>query len=239
MSSFHLTVTSGLLASNTTTEFTTRLPQPLTVDSDMEVALTFMQGPNRIHNVPRNGNGFTVTDPQGAISKHKIPVGAYTDCVDVMNALKKAFPPGIIISYEKPIRTFSLTVPALMRLELDYQVSRVLGYDRVVDLVGPISKQADSECNLLGDFNSIFIYSTVVSSQIVDDQTVPLLGVVPSNTVTMGKHYSPARLSYKPVVAQELDRISFELRTIRGDCIPFCNGSVCLGLHFRKRHFSS
>ena len=123
--SFNITLTSTLLSTNTSTEFTTELPQPLTIDADTEVALSYIQAPPRLHTVPRNQNRVTVTQNK-VETPLEVPVGSYRDVTEVISVLKKLLTPGLEVKYNSgfasTVNQYGQSISSSVNLEPDARI---------------------------------------------------------------------------------------------------------------------
>jgi len=205
MSSFTITVTSGAFPTNTVSEFSTQLPRPLQLESEMEVALAYIQAPARVHNVPRGQNRVTITGSGDVVTEREMAPASYQEFAIFSTTFKSLLPNEIKLTFDRISKKSTFVLPAEYGIRLDYALSRVLGFSTAVDVKGPGSFESDSEYNMMGDYQTIFLHSSLVKGQVVDNQTVPLLSIVPTKAVTDGSSYSPSRLLYRPVAEQELD----------------------------------
>ena len=89
----------------------------------------------------------------------------------------------------------------------------------------------------LEDLYSVYVYSDIVSHQLVGDTLVPLMGVVPIQGQEKGKqlYWSFNPPYYMSVTKNEIKSIEMQMNTDRGAKFPFLGGKVCSRLHFRHR----
>ena len=85
-------------------------------------------------------------------------------------------------------------------------------------------------------FCSLYVYTNVVESRVVEHSVVPLLRIVPIK----GKHgdvvsKSFDNVQYIPVLHKELTSIEIDIRDDAGRRVPFERGRVTVTLHFRRR----
>ncbi|GFU93840.1 uncharacterized protein TNCV_1660641 [Trichonephila clavipes] len=86
------------------------------------------------------------------------------------------------------------------------------------------------------NFSVFYVYSDLISPQIVGDTQAPLLRIVRTkgqDGETISQYYD--RPQYLPLVRHSFQTIQSELRINSGDFVPFERGKVIIVLHFRMR----
>jgi hypothetical protein len=238
MSSFSVSLTSGSAEDQSASDFIARLPQSILLEPDMEVGITFLQAPRRLHSIPKNGGSITYKTPTTEGSK-QLPSSYYTDFSYLISAIKKVLPPEFTLTYDAGIKCVTLKAALGSFLKIDYFIARALGFKSEIEIAGPETISSDFEFDINSVDGTCFIYCSIVKPQIIDGTCAPLLDIISTNEITEGKCFRSSRTSYKEVSATEISRIEIEIRNILGEKVPFANGFTILTLHFRKRHFDS
>ncbi len=231
MSSFYLTLTSSTVRANTASDFTVLLPQQISLGPDMEVALVHLQCPTSIHTVPK-GEDFVLLNN----TMYNVPSGNYNSIYTLLQKLKSTVPKDVVLTHDAIENLCTIEMKTVGTLRIPLSLSRVLGFDNVVDITGPATIKGTFECSILGNNMSVFVYSDLVRCQMVDGTNVPLLALASAESVTGGKFYAPSVPIYRDVSRTTFDNINIELLNVKGHKIPFSSGITLIQLHFRKKH---
>lgn len=84
-------------------------------------------------------------------------------------------------------------------------------------------------------WSSFYVYTDIIQPQLVGDQRLPLIGVVP----IMNKDFEVAHWTFNPPYYLPLSRsnistVDIELKTDKGETLPIQKGKVVCRMHFRK-----
>ena len=88
----------------------------------------------------------------------------------------------------------------------------------------PFCKEAEDVVSLTRGFNTVYVYTDVVESRIVDDSLAPLIG---SDRFT--------NIHYVSLLYSHFKSIDMDIRDDTGRRVPFEYGRVTVTLHFRRR----
>jgi hypothetical protein len=251
---------------NTVAQYTTKLPHPICIDGDYEVALTELIYPMDFHNfVPKDKYSLryppdTMPIWDTRLSSHnlvnwELKSGYFehvNELVDYLNKdLLKAFKTlysGEFIRH--PRKTFfrienecmRFNVPALLELESTPSVAEVYFNAADAGLSKNLIRQlkiGKKEAFKLSDPYSenrlMYVYSDIVSPNMVGDVQTPLLRVVAlkgnRGDMISEVFHNPY---YVPVARRGFDTIEININTELGEPMPFGSGKSVAVLHFRK-----
>jgi hypothetical protein len=132
-----------------------------------------------------------------------------------------------------------LGIPSTKFREEDYSTYRS---EYGVTTLFMVSKSfAGNRKSRLEVMHSMYVYSDMIETQPVGDVEAPLLGIAPVGPAQPGErvHYAFNPLSYLPLSASFMRTIRIELRTDRGDPVPFAAASdnvvCCIRLRRARR----
>jgi hypothetical protein len=114
------------------------------------------------------------------------------------------------------------------------KLSTMLGFPPQTIIRG--NMKSEFVADTLSPFSFFYLYTDIVSPQIVGDIQAPLLRIVRvkgQDGEVISQYYD--RPQYLPVVRQSFQTINIELRLNSGDFVPFERGKVIIVLHFRMR----
>ena len=232
---------------NTLTEFQVRLPQPLSLQGEWEVALVEITYPYRWYNVPEDTQFFFRVNEEGTTWKSKsIPTGYYDSPSDLIKAMQDtAFQEKIRINYSKRSEKAKITIEEGARMTMKSTLAEMLGYS----ISGGQKQLIHGGQRLLGSgehpaefvadvrpVQHIFVYTDIIDDQIVGDKKVPLL-----RTVKVTRNYGDVIMEYFntphyiPLKQKFIDTITISLRDDIGEKIKFTRGRVILKVHFKRR----
>ena len=252
---FHLTLASNssqkFFPNNTTTHFTTKLPQTVTLNEEYEVGVNEIQIPVSWYNVTENECWFKTssakifeTGHRGSElprSIHVIKAGFYKKTevlLQHMNDLITELLPNRkkLVYFSKD--NVSKRVRILVKkgtLLLSFALARLLGFEAQHFSIGEYF--SDSVTDLAHKYHTVFVYTDLIRPRIFGDSMVPLLATIPVKAEhgnMVSKRYN--RIDYYPLQARTFSTVEIDLRTDTGDQIPFEFGRVIVSLHFRKRN---
>ncbi|GFS36565.1 uncharacterized protein TNIN_389301 [Trichonephila inaurata madagascariensis] len=137
------------------------------------------------------------------------------------------------INYNKATKRVKINAIPGSSLHLE-NLGELLGFKCNAIITGNMKSEfvADAWSN----FSVFYVYSDLISPQIVGDTQAPLLRIVRTEDQdgeTISQYYD--RPQYLPLVRHSFQTIQSELRLNSGDCVPFERGKVIIVLHFRIR----
>ncbi|GFX28682.1 uncharacterized protein TNCV_4860461 [Trichonephila clavipes] len=241
--SFYVTLPSDssmhFFPENKISHFKTQLPSPVCLKGEWEVGLSEIIYPHSWLNVNETNNYFLYKAGDGNISstvKRTIDVGCYETMLDIISAVQLALPKNpnrFTIIYNKATKRVKINAVQGSSLHLE-NLGELLGFKRNAIIIGNMKSEfvADAWSN----FSVFYVYSDLISPQIVGDTQAPLLRIVRTKGKDGEKisHYYD-RPQYLPLVRHSFQTIQSELRLNSGDFVPFERGKVIIVLHFRMR----
>ncbi|GFX63327.1 uncharacterized protein TNCV_3619301 [Trichonephila clavipes] len=147
-------------------------------------------------------------------------------------------PNRLTINYNKATKRVKINAVQGSRLHLE-NLGELLGFKRNVIIMGNMKSEfiADAWSN----FSVFYVYSDLISPQIVGDTQAPLLRIVRTkgqDGETIIQYYD--RPQYLPLVRHSIQTIQSELRLNSGDFVPFERDQICScltdykGINFQK-----
>jgi hypothetical protein len=257
MAGFYLTLPSNashnLFPKNSQNSYRINLAKTIDLQGSWSVALSEIHYVADVENISDN-NGFeirlrhTVND----ITVHgNITAGKYKNILAVVNAVNNS----IIYACKESV-DFSNYITEIDRA-LYFEYNRVTGYATIINNTPSISillkgdlalclgfkpdklfdcnRQATYRADMDIGFHTLYVYSDIVSPQVVGDSVVPLLRVVDfgkklnGNTVHIYKNPY-----YIPIVRQRFENIQIDIRRDNGELVKFRRGKTVVVLHFMR-----
>ncbi|GFT61113.1 uncharacterized protein TNCV_4558421 [Trichonephila clavipes] len=227
--SFYVTLPSDssmhFFPENKISHFKTQLPSPVCLNGEWEVGLSEIIYPHSWLNVNETNNYFLYKAGDGNISstvKRTIDVGCYETMLDIISAVQLALPQNpnrFTIIYNKATKRVKINAVQGSSLHLE-NLGELLGFKRNAIIIGNIKSEfvADAWSN----FSVFYVYSDLISPQIVGDTQAPLLRIVRTkgkDGETISQYYD--RPQYLPLVRHSFQTIQSELRLNSGDFVPF------------------
>ncbi|GFW03061.1 uncharacterized protein TNCV_156811 [Trichonephila clavipes] len=168
-------------AENKISHFKTQLPSPVCLNGEWEVGLSEIIYPHSWLNVNETNNYFLYKAGDGNISstvKRKIDVGCYETMLDIISAVQIALPKNpnrFTIIYNKATKRVKINAVQGSSLHLE-NLGELLGFKRNAIIIGNMKSEfvADAWSN----FSVFYVYSDLISPQIVGDTQAPLLRIV-------------------------------------------------------------
>ncbi|GFV85385.1 uncharacterized protein TNCV_3772101 [Trichonephila clavipes] len=241
--SFYVTLPSDssmhFFPENKISHFKTQLPSPVCLNGEWEVGLSEIIYPHSWLNVNETNNYFLYKAGDGNISstvKRTIDVGCYETMIHIISAVQLALPKNpnrFTIIYNKATKRVKINAVQDSSLHLE-NLGELLGFKRNAIIIGNMKSEfvADAWSN----FSVFYVYSDLISPQIVGDTQTPLLRIVRTkgkDGEMISQYYD--RPQYLPLVRHSFQTIQSELRLNSGDFVPFERGKVIIVLHFRMR----
>ncbi|GFU01724.1 uncharacterized protein F54H12.2 [Trichonephila clavipes] len=227
---------------NKISHFKTQLPSPVCLNGEWEVGLSEIIYPHSWLNVNETNNYFLYKAGDGNISstvKRTIDVGCYETMLDIISAVQLALPKNpnrFTIIYNKATKRVKINAVQGSSLHLE-NLGELLGFKRNAIIIGNMKSEfvADAWSN----FSVFYVYSDLISLQIVGDTQAPLLRIVRTkgkDGETISQYYD--RPQYLPLVRHSFQTIQSELRLNSGDFVPFERGQIGSGLtHYKGINF--
>ena len=238
-SSFYLTLPSNasfnVFPDNKATHFKVKLAKPVHLQGSWEVALVEVHYPNTWQNVDAKSNKFSFTTPYNTF-EGELPVGHYKEVDDILDALRDEMDMNddLLLRYNK--RTKSIQVKAHEGFSVKFEggLAHVLGFRPDVDLKNACT--SDYEIDLSKGVYSMYMYTNMVSPQLVGDAYVPLLKIIGINKQRYGEVVSKEYNSphYLPVETKEFDTVEVYITDDTGTPFSFAWGKVIAKVHFRR-----
>ncbi|GFY13672.1 uncharacterized protein TNCV_4960421 [Trichonephila clavipes] len=206
-------------AENKISHFKTQLPSPVCLNGEWEVGLSEIIYPHSWLNVNETNNYFLYKIDDGNISLPKNP-NRFT------------------IIYNKATKRVKINAVQGSSLHLE-NLGELLGFKRSAIITGNMKSEfvADAWSN----FSVFYVYSDLISPQIVGDTQAALLRIVRTkgkDGETISQYYD--RPQYLLLVRHSFQTIQSELRLNSGDFVPFERGQIgsclthCKGINFQK-----
>ncbi|GFV34582.1 uncharacterized protein TNCV_1448881 [Trichonephila clavipes] len=227
---------------NKISHFKTQLPSPVCLNGAWEVGLSEIIYPHSWLSVNKTNNYFLYKAGDGNISstvKRTIDVGCYETMLDIISAVQLVLPKNpnrFTIIYNKATKRVKINAVQGSSLHLE-NLGELLGFKRNAIIIGNMKSEfvADAWSN----FSVFYVYSDLISPQIVGDTQAPLLRIVRTkgkDGETISQYYD--RPQYLPLVRHSFQTIQSELRLNSGDFVPFERGQIGSGLtHYKGINF--
>ncbi|GFU53473.1 uncharacterized protein F54H12.2 [Trichonephila clavipes] len=166
---------------NKISHFKTQLPSPVCLNVEWEVGLSEIIYSHSWLNVNETNNYFLYKAGDGNISstvKRTIDVGCYETMLDIISAVQLALPKNpnrFTIIYNKATKRVKINAVQGSSLHLE-NLGELLGFKRNAIIIGNMKSEfvADAWSN----FSVFYVYSDLISPQIVGDTQAPLLRIV-------------------------------------------------------------
>lgn len=241
--SFYVTLPSDssmhFFPENKISHFKTQLPFPLDLKGEWEVGLSEIIYPHSWHNINETNNYFRYEINNGNIVssvKQEIDVGCYESMYDIVSAIQLSLPKNpsrFTLHYNKTTKRVKINVVQDASLYLE-NMGEILGFPNKSAIRGNMKSEYTADVG--SNFSFFYVYTDLISSQIVGDTQAPLLRIVRvkgQDGETISQYYD--RPQYLPLMRHSFQTIQVELRLNSGDFVPFQRGKVIIVLHFRMR----
>ncbi|GFS86518.1 uncharacterized protein TNCV_513731 [Trichonephila clavipes] len=206
--SFYVTLPSDssmhFFPENKISHFKTQLPSPVCLNGEWEVGLSEIIYPHSWLNVNETNNYFLYKAGDGNISstvKRTIDVGCYKTMLDIISAVQLALPKNpnrFTIIYNKATKRVKINAVQGSSLHLE-NLGELLGFKRNAIIIG--NMKSEFVADAWSDFSVFYVYSDLISPQIVGDTQAPLLRIVRTkgkDGETISQYYD--RPQYLPLV---------------------------------------
>lgn len=250
---FYLTLPSnssmGYYPKNTTTKFSTQLPQKISLKGLWEVALVEFHYPCTFQNISTNDKTLFIytRDITGSYKVYTSDIdnGVYERPETIIDMLNKnrTVSKFYSMSYNKESGHCMVkpkqTTDTITMVDIPKSLSLQLGFN-------PEKKLPESvwPCNVrLGLPSDLYVYCDFIETQFIGDVMAPLLRIV--NVDKFSYMFGDQRNiiftepHYVPLLFLKFDNIEVDIRLSTGKPVPFQFGTSCVKLHFRKREHES
>ena len=244
--SFYITLPSNSsfkdFPSNTLTQYTTRLKNPLRLDGNYEVALAQILFPKNWKY--RDDGIIELSNPKKSV-QIKVQFLVYETLKQLLVRLNNLFAASGIhaeLEFNNNNNKVYLLIAVQCKFRFLNNTNEVFGF-KTREFVGSDKNYAADKqiTNRINNVNSLYIYSDICEYQIVGDTEAPLLQVV--SAIENNSEYYIEKIfdspHYVPLARSNLENITIDIRNDLGNPIQFESGRVVVKLHFRKRNYYS
>ena len=184
----------------------------------------------------KNDEGWMETGvPPGYYSSNEYLISQLNDRgKDIVSEMDKW------LHYNKYERKVLSTVPEGIRIKLPVGLARILGFQNETALSHATDEYPERGVDLNHGVHALFIYTDLISHQIVGNAEVPLLRTVRMKSFTGGDRPEMDTVVFTqphfvPVSKHYIESIEIDIRDDTGERIPYSTGKVICKLHFRQR----
>lgn len=217
---------------NTISHYITQLPSTINLQGQWEVALCEFVYPHTWHNVNKSNNLFGFDLGDGKLISRRIPPGCYETIPDILKVMNiSSLRDKIHFQFNTSTKRVKIKTENKAKLILEKGLSEILGFD-------PQTVEGACESPYFADphaaFPYLYVYTDLVTPQIVGDVQAPLLRIVTvngSDGEVISAYYD--RPHYVPVARNCFQTVEMAIRLNSGDFVPFERGKVIAILHFR------
>lgn len=236
---------------NTVAEFTTKLPEPINLDGEYEVALVELIFPHSFYNVHAFDGFFVEAHMDGAnLSKYREPSGYFDTEEDFLEHLTmntnnkfhsnpELTETNITFGLNQRTRRVVLTVdgPAWVYLTLSQELRELFGLTDWYYFRSGSVYNGTKVLDINGGNRLMYIYCDIASYSAVGNTKSPLLRVCDVSGKPGGMNrITFSRPFYTPIARRQFDTIVINIRNELGEAMPFEFGKSVVTLHVRRRH---
>lgn len=221
---------------NKISHFVTQLPTSIDLNGEWEVGLSEIIYPHSWYNINASNNAFSYDFGDGKLNKRTIDDGCYEVMYDLLSAIQLSLPKNpskFSFSYNKTTKRVKIDAVQGTSLYLE-NLGPILGFKQNTVIRG--SMKSEIQADVQSGLSFFYVYSDLVSPQIVGDVYAPLLRIVRvtgQDGEMINQYYD--RPQYLPVSKRSFHTINIELRLNSGEFVPFEKGKVIIVLHFRMK----
>jgi hypothetical protein len=247
---FYLTLPSNSSMSyypnNTTTKFSTQLPQQIILNGKWEVALVEFHYPCTFQNIPEGDNSilietFDKEKNKREIYMSKLKPGIYERPEYIVSLLNRDKAVSLFYKF-KYNKDTGLCVLDGLTPRSDFITSVKFPRSLNIQLgmeMDSIEPATTWPCNVrLGLPSALYVYCDIIEPQFTGDVISPLLRIVSvdksSYMITDQKTCVFSEPHYVRVLVNQFDSIEIDIRLDTGKPVPFQFGTSCVKLHFKK-----
>lgn len=235
---------------NNISHYNTYLPMEIALDSNYEVALSEIQYTNAFFNINDTSHVYVSYREDTENDIHVVvPVerGYYESGADltreIMAGVRMALPSNlrtkVNLRFEKVTKLYELTITenqSRVGIMFDPTIGKIMKFP--TSEIITTSTNSTHPTDIFASTHSMYIYTNIITPQIVGDSRVPLLRAVSVH----GNHNEHVRdnfyhLQYVPVKLRNFRTIEIDIRNNIGELMPFHSGEVIVTLHFRRARF--
>lgn len=246
--SFYLTLLSNsstqYFPGNKTSNFSTKLPKPITLEGEWMVGIVEFQYPSTMFSVQEHENIMYISkktiinnEETTLIYKNHIPATNYDNIQNILIALNSKEKVSFRQDTVSKFVSVAVKDSSIISLSLSPNLSFQLGFEPDTNLVNHNIGKRPANLHL-GLPSQLFVYCDIIEPQIVGDVMTPLLRIIPLDPAKYiygsNKMHIFTPPHYLPVMRREFDVIEIDIRTTTGNAVPFQYGTSCVKLHFKK-----
>lgn len=242
--------------SNTASRYTTLLPKHIELPGEWAIGLSEIQFPcNFLHIRDKSEGEITLTSraPSGLSlsGDDNLPVGVYSDIESLISSLSKVGPMRLHFKLQYDKRTGFVQIRRQCdsnicdgrthALKLSDKLLSILGFPPGVFTFPGKSDAMESERPVSlsrGLPESLFVYSDLCTPYVTGDVQSSLLRIVPFSAAgyTYGSTHCATFSTphYIPLIRSSFRTIEIDIRSNRGELIPFEYGPLNVTLHFKR-----
>jgi len=238
---FHLTLPSnssmGCYPNNTVAQFTTKLPHPISLEGDWEVALTEISVPAIFNNVLRDSCVIALTKDSSEIYTFPVEPGYYKSINELVKWLSDILSNrGITFAmYRNRVKIIN---SGEFHLKMNDPLAKKLGFQDVNYMpYGQGNHIAPNPVDMSqATVPTLFVYCDALEHVVVGDVTAPLLRIVDMNRKkTYGRmHQVLNPPMYVPLQKKHFDTIEINIMSDTGEAVPFVDGKSVVVLEFKR-----
>jgi hypothetical protein len=226
---------------NNAGNFKVHLGQVLEFEGDWEVALVEIKFPMTLKNINETNSRIVSTDSDDSLLFDRLAERNFGTPADLINHLNKRFKDRLKISLDKNnIAHFEVNKSAYQSLYfVPVELKDILGLRRSDTLGETEYLSGTYPVNLnKGLLSVLYVHSSIVKHQIIDNSHMPLLRMVPTGSTQFKYGFEKLvnfpRPQYRPLAKRRLEYIDIYITDSLGIPVSFDHGSSSVLLHFRR-----
>jgi len=222
-------------ALNTAAQFTTKLPHPISLQGEWEVALTEISVPVMFNNVKKDSCLLVLMKDMMCVHTYRIDAGYYSSIeklIKFMNSMLRVN--GIsFLMYGKKVKMLNTG-----EFEVGFNVglAKMSGFTKDLSY-GPGKHIAQYSTDMSSEIvPTLFVYCDALEHVVVGDVMAPLLRIVDmKRKQTYGRMHQVLNPPlYVPLQKKHFDTIEINIMTDAGDAVPFAPGKSVAVLEFKR-----
>lgn len=251
-SEFYLTLPSNssilYYPNNTTTKFSTHLPQQITLKGVWQVALVEFHYPCTFQNVREGANTVYIythhedeDESKYEIHASVLKSGTYYNAESLINLLNTDTTIAKYYQFEYNMENGFCKVASstsLAKNVTNFELPRGITLQLGMDLESKLPTMT-RPCNVrLGLPAELYVYCDVIEPQLIGDTMAPLLRIVSVDKASYIYGDQKTCIFFQPhyvrVLVNQFDNIEVDIRIESGAAVPFQFGTSLVKLHFRR-----
>lgn len=245
MKDFYVTLLSNssmdYFPTNTTSSFTVRLHQNITLGENWHVGLAEIHYSYNFANVRKNHNAI-IEKSTDASSVWKIEEGVYSSVVDLVREINTIYGDLPLFYLNHQTKRIKLNREAVKAetnaMILQGNLAPQLGFKPDDDILQYQEAPVPASV-LFGVPHQMLIYCDIIQPQFIGHEVAQVLRSVKigNDSYEYGTpcHSEFKNIHYVPVSRKEFHTIRINIRDPTGDHVPFSHGVLSLKLHFKER----